>query len=149
MRPKKCWLTQRNGVSWCSLRVQTHRDLIHRRIDSQEHTGREKLWIAKNHFTWTRSLACLREWPFTPFKSRKLRESAHNSHSQQCVLVYQFTVPLLGHSDVIKIGLTGTDGEPIHMNKKYHAVDKLPTTAVLHIPCIVLITRKYEQFMLK
>ena len=37
-----------------------------------------------------------------------------------CVLVNQFMAPLLGHSDVIKIWFTGTDGEPIHVNKKYH-----------------------------
>ena len=41
----------------------------------------------------------------------------------------RFTAPLLGHSDVIRrvimICFTGTDGEPIHVNEKCHAVDKM------------------------
>ena len=67
--------------------------------------------------------------PFTTFKSREPRESVHGSLSRPCVLVNRFTAPLLGHSDVIwcviKICFTGTDGEPIHVNEKYHAVDKM------------------------
>ena len=46
-----------------------------------------------------------------------------------CVLVNRFTAPLLGHSDVIRrvimICFTGTDDEPIHVNEKCHAVDKM------------------------
>ena len=39
-------------------------------------------------------------------------------HSQQCVLVNQFTVPLILHSDGIKIRFTGTAVEPVHVNTK-------------------------------
>ena len=103
---------------------------IHR--NTQAVKGRERLWIAVNSFTWTRSQVCLREWSFTPFttfKSRERRESSHGSLSRPCVLVNRFTAPLLGHSDVIRrvimICFTGTDGEPIHVNEKCHAVDKM------------------------
>ena len=41
----------------------------------------------------------------------------------------RFTAPLLRHSDVIRrvimICFTGTDGEPIHVNEKCHAVDNM------------------------
>ena len=54
-------------------------------------------------------------------------------HGRVFILVNRFTAPLLllGHSDVIRrvimimICFTGTDGEPIHVNGKCHAVDKI------------------------
>ena len=104
------------------------------------------MWIAVNSFTWTRSQVCLREWSFTPFttfKSRERRESSHGSLSRPCVLVNRFTAPLLGHSDVIRrvimICFTGTDGEPIHVNEKCHAVDKMndESDESVHLsPCV-------------
>ena len=67
----------------------------------------------------------------------------HGSHSRPCVLVNRFTAPLLGHSDVIRrvimICFTGTDGEPIHVNEKCHAVDKMndESDESVHLsPCV-------------
>ena len=77
--------------------------------------------------------------PFTTFKSREPRESIHGSHSRPCVLVNRFTAPLLGHSDVIMVCFTGTDGEPIHVNEKCHAVDKIndESNESVHLsPCV-------------
>ena len=59
------------------------------------------------------------------------------------VLVNRFTALLLGHSDVIRrvimIYFTGTDGEPIHVNEKCHAVDKMndESDESVHLsPCV-------------
>ena len=59
------------------------------------------------------------------------------------IFVNRSTAPLLGHSDVIRrvimICFTGTDGEPIHVNEKCHAVDKMndESDESVHLsPCV-------------
>ena len=66
----------------------------------------------------------------------------------------RFTAPLLGHSDVIRrfimICFTGTDGEPIHVNEKCHAVDKMNDESddSVHLsPCVYALTLGGDRFL--